>query len=61
MKNNIIKSIDLNDREAIKKESVSITSNIIKEIQGMCDGVHVMAIGWENTIPDILDQSNIRN
>tara|TARA_Y100001960_G_C14744197_1_gene864715 strand:- start:371 stop:1252 length:882 start_codon:yes stop_codon:yes gene_type:complete len=58
---NIIKSLDLNDREAIKKESVSITSNIIKEIQGMCDGVHVMAIGWENTIPDILDQSNIRN
>ena len=56
---NIIKSLDLSDRDAIKKESVSITANIIKEIQDMCDGIHVMAIGWENTIPNILDESKI--
>ena len=56
---NIIKSLDLSDRDAIKKESISITANIIKEIQDMCDGIHVMAIGWENTIPNILDESKI--
>ena len=56
---NIIKSLDLSDRDAIKKESISITANIIKEIQDMCDGIHVMAIGWETTIPDILDESKI--
>ena len=56
---NIIKSLDLSDRDAIKKESISITANIIKEIQDMCDGIHIMAIGWENTIPNILDESKI--
>ena len=56
---NIIKSLDLSDRDSIKKESISITANIIKEIQDMCDGIHVMAIGWENTIPNILDESKI--
>ena len=56
---NIIKSLDLSDRDAIKKESISITANIIKEIQDMCDGIHVMAIGWENTIPNILYESKI--
>ena len=56
---NIIKSLDLSDRDAIKKESISITANIIKEIQDMCDGIHVMAIGWENTRPNILDESKI--
>ena len=58
---NIIKSLELSDRDAIKKESVSITANIIKEIRNMCDGIHVMAIGWENMIPNILDESNINN
>jgi len=58
---NIIKSLDLNDRDAIKKESVSITANIIKEIREMCDGIHIMAIGWENMIPSILDESHISN
>ena len=58
---NIIKSLDLNDRDAIKKESVSITANIIKEIREMCDGIHIMAIGWENMIPNILDESHISN
>jgi len=58
---NIIKSLELSDRDAIKKESVSITANIIKEIRNMCDGIHVMAIGWENMIPNILDESNITN
>ena len=56
---NIIKILDLSDRDAIKKEIISITANIIKEIQDMCDGIHVMAIGWENTIPNILDESKI--
>ena len=58
---NIIKSLELSDRDAIKKESVSITANIIKEIRNMCDGIHIMAIGWENMIPNILDESNINN
>ena len=58
---NMIKRLDLSDRDAIKKESISITANIIKEIREMCDGIHVMAIGWENMIPNILDESNISN
>ena len=56
---NIFKSLYLSDRDAIKKDIISITANIIKEIQDMCDGIHVMAIGWENTIPNILDESKI--
>ena len=58
---NMIKSLDLSNRDAIKKESISITANIIKEIREMCDGIHIMAIGWENMIPNILDESNISN
>ena len=34
--------------------SVRITSRLIREVRGMCDGVHIMAIGWESRIPAIL-------
>jgi 5,10-methylenetetrahydrofolate reductase len=39
--------------------SIEIAGRIIKEIKGMCQGVHVMAIGWENRIPPILEAAGI--
>jgi methylenetetrahydrofolate reductase (NADPH) len=33
---------------------IEITGNLIKEFKGMCQGVHIMAIGWEKKVPDIL-------
>lgn len=36
-----------------KKESVRIASEIIKTAKPYCQGVHLMAIGWEELIPEI--------
>jgi 5,10-methylenetetrahydrofolate reductase len=33
---------------------IEITANLIKELKGICQGVHIMAIGWEKKVPDIL-------
>ena len=41
-------------REERQEKSVYISARIIREIQGMCQGVHVMAIGWEAVVPKIL-------
>lgn len=38
---------------------VRITARLIRETRGMCDGVHIMAIGWESHIPAILDASGL--
>ena len=57
---NIIESLDQNNKN-IKKESIAISVNIIKEIKNICSGIHIMAIGLENLIPAIIDESNIRN
>jgi 5,10-methylenetetrahydrofolate reductase len=29
-------------------------AEIIKELKGMAQGVHIMAIGWEKKVPDII-------
>jgi len=33
---------------------VEITARIIKECRDHCQGVHIMALGWESKVPDIL-------
>jgi len=40
---------------------VDIAARIIREVRGLCAGVHIMAIGWERHIPDILRASGVRS
>ena len=49
------------DKEKTKAgvTGVEITARIIKECRGYCQGVHIMALGWESKVPDVLAQSGI--
>ena len=38
---------------------VEITARLIREVRDMCDGTHIMAIGWESRIPDILESAGL--
>ena len=38
---------------------VEITARIIKECRNYCQGVHIMALGWEKLVPDLLRESNL--
>lgn len=37
------------------KTSVAISARLIREMAGMCQGVHLMPIGWEQHVPAILE------
>lgn len=53
----LIKKIsDADDHRAV---SVGVASSIIEKVRGMCRGLHLMAIGWEDVIPDIIDKAGI--
>jgi len=41
------------------KASVEIAADLIKELKGMCQGVHIMPIGWESKVPAVLDAANL--
>jgi len=34
---------------------IAIAADLIKELKGICQGIHLMAIGWERKVPAILD------
>ena len=37
------------------KKSIEIAARLIGELKGVCRGVHIMPIGWERYVPDVLD------
>jgi 5,10-methylenetetrahydrofolate reductase len=45
------------DGEAAK--GIEIAARTVRELCGICKGVHVMAIGWEQRIPEILSAAGI--
>jgi len=38
---------------------IEIAARLIREVKGMCQGVHIMAIGWERKVPAILDAARL--
>ncbi|MCL1835622.1 MAG: methylenetetrahydrofolate reductase [Oscillospiraceae bacterium] len=38
---------------------VEITARIIRECRDYCQGVHIMTLGWESKVPDVLSQAGI--
>ena len=33
---------------------IEIAANLMKDLKDICHGVHIMAIGWEKKVPEIL-------
>jgi len=38
---------------------IEIAANLIKELKGLSQGVHIMAIGWEKKVPAILEAAGL--
>ena len=51
---------ELDGAEDRAAKSVEIAGRIIGELRDVCQGVHIMAIGWEARIPAILQAAAIR-
>jgi 5,10-methylenetetrahydrofolate reductase len=40
-------------------QSVEIAARLIKALRPLCDGVHIMPIGWGKIVPSVLDASGL--
>ncbi len=54
---NLIEEMD--EAEDRAKKSIEIAARLIKEMKSLCQGVHIMAIGWENKVPEVLDAAGL--
>jgi 5,10-methylenetetrahydrofolate reductase len=53
----IIKAID--QATDVRETSSSISASIIRELATLCQGIHLMTLGWEDQIPRILALAEI--
>jgi methylenetetrahydrofolate reductase (NADPH) len=56
----LIEEMELAGPDGEAATGIDIAARIIRQVRGLCAGVHVMAIGWEAKIPEILAASGIR-
>ncbi|MBW2018795.1 MAG: methylenetetrahydrofolate reductase [Deltaproteobacteria bacterium] len=47
---------ELKEAEDKAQASMNIAVRLIKGMKDLCQGVHIMALGWESKIPPILDE-----
>jgi 5,10-methylenetetrahydrofolate reductase len=40
-------------------KSVEIAARLIKELKPLCQGVHIMPIGWDKKVPLVLDAAGL--
>jgi methylenetetrahydrofolate reductase (NADPH) len=55
----IIKEMEETNKEDRKKKAVEITTRIIKQVQPFCQGVHIMPLGWDDLVPEIISQAGL--
>jgi methylenetetrahydrofolate reductase (NADPH) len=40
-------------------QSVDIAARLVKQLKPMCQGIHIMPIGWDKVVPKVLDASGL--
>jgi 5,10-methylenetetrahydrofolate reductase len=41
------------------KTGIEIAASLVSDLKDVCQGVHIMAIGWEKKVPDIIDAAGL--
>jgi methylenetetrahydrofolate reductase (NADPH) len=58
---NLIEEIGSVAKEDRKKKSAEIAGRFVKKVKSMCQGVHIMPLGWTDIVPDILEHAGIKH
>ncbi|HTU65570.1 MAG TPA: methylenetetrahydrofolate reductase [Steroidobacteraceae bacterium] len=43
-----------------RETGIELAARVVRELRGICQGVHVMAIGWEAEVAEILRRAGVR-
>ena len=54
---NLIDEMDRAEDKA--RKGIEIAGRIIRDVRDLCNGVHIMAIGWERRIPQVLEAAGV--
>jgi len=55
----IIQQMAETAKEDRKKVSAKIAGRLVREMKPMCQGAHLMTLGWDDLVPDIIKQAGL--
>jgi 5,10-methylenetetrahydrofolate reductase len=50
---------EMDAAENKRQKSIEIAARLISDMKDLCQGVHIMAIGWEKMVPAVLDAAGL--
>jgi 5,10-methylenetetrahydrofolate reductase len=56
---NLIEEMKDVSKEDRSKKSIEIAARLIKELKSMCQGIHIMPLGWDRKVPLVLDAAGL--
>jgi len=57
--NSLIQEMMDTKKEDQKKKAVEVSARIIREIKPFCHGVHIMPLGWDELVPEIVEAAEL--
>ena len=55
----LIKEMAAVPKEDRRKKSVEIAARLIREMKDMCQGVHIMPLGWDKEVPLVIESAGL--
>ena len=41
------------------EKSIEIAARLVSELKGLCQGIHIMSLGWERHVPTVLEKAGL--
>ncbi len=51
--------VEMEQTKDRSQKSIEIAARLIKEMKPLCQGVHIMAIGWEKKVPEVVNAAGL--
>ncbi len=57
---NLIQEMDETAKGDRKKKAVEISARVIKQVKPLCQGIHIMPLGWDELVPEVIKEADLK-
>jgi 5,10-methylenetetrahydrofolate reductase len=55
----MMKELTETDKADLKKKAIELSARLIRRMKPMCQGAHIMPLGWDDTVAPIVDAASV--
>jgi methylenetetrahydrofolate reductase (NADPH) len=56
---NIIREMEKTSKEDRRARAVEIAARLIRQVRPLCQGVHIMPLGWDDLVPEVIKAAEL--